>query len=52
MCSINHDLELIYVHTPKCGGLYIQRLLETFYNFKTYYFTHENHDNFIDHIIK
>ena len=47
MCSINHDLELIFVHTPKCGGLYIQQVLEKFYNFKTYYFTHENHDNFV-----
>ena len=47
MCSINHDLELIFVHTPKCGGLYIQQILEKFYNFKTYYFTHENHNDFV-----
>lgn len=43
MCSINHDLKAIFIHTPKCGGLFIEKLLERFYNFKTYYFTHENH---------
>jgi len=47
MCSINHELKLIFIHTPKCGGLYIQQILEKFYNFKTYYFTHETHDDFI-----
>ena len=47
MCSINHELKLIFIHTPKCGGLYIQQILEKFYNFKTYYFTHESHDDFI-----
>jgi hypothetical protein len=48
MCSINHDLKIIYIHIPKCGGLFVQKILEKFYNFKTYYFTHENHDDFID----
>jgi len=47
MCSINHDLKVIFIHTPKCGGLFIEKVLERFYNFKTYYFTHENHDEFI-----
>ncbi len=48
MCSINHELKLIFIHTPKCGGLFVEKLLETFYEFKTYYFTHENHNLFID----
>jgi hypothetical protein len=43
MCSINHDLKAIFIHTPKCGGLYVEKILERFYNFKTYYFTHEDH---------
>jgi hypothetical protein len=48
MCSINHDLKAIFIHTPKCGGLYVEKLLETFYGFKTFYFTHENHNDFIN----
>jgi hypothetical protein len=46
MCSINHDLEIIFIHTPKCGGLFIEKVLEEFYGFDTYYFTHENHEDF------
>ena len=48
MCSIHHELKLIFIHTPKCGGLYCQRLLEECYGFKTHHFTHENHAQFID----
>jgi len=48
MCSINHDLKAIYIHIPKCGGLFVEKILTSFYNFKTYYFTHENHEEFID----
>ena len=48
MCSINHELKAIYIHLPKNGGLYIQKILEDFYNFKTLYFTHENHNEFSD----
>ena len=48
MCSINHDLKAIFIHIPKCGGLFVEKVLEDLYNFKTFYFTHENHSNFID----
>jgi hypothetical protein len=48
MCSINHDLKSIYIHIPKCGGLFVQTILERHYNFKTFYFTHEMHENFLD----
>ena len=48
MCSINHDLQLIFIHTPKCGGIFVEKVLEVFYGFKTYYFTHENHNQFVD----
>lgn len=48
MCSINHELKAIYVHLPKNGGLYIEKILEEFYGFKTMYFTHENHNDFSD----
>lgn len=47
MCSINHELEAIYIHIPKCGGLYIEKILENKYNFKTHYFTHENNQEFV-----
>jgi len=47
MCSINHDLEAIFIHTPKCGGLFIEKVLEKYYGFSTYYFTHENHEEFV-----
>ena len=43
MCSINHDLKAIFVHVPKNGGLYIQNILEKYYNFKTIYFTRSDH---------
>jgi len=33
MGSINHNLKAIYIHNPKCGGLYITKILETFYDF-------------------
>ena len=48
MCSINHDLKAIYIHIPKCGGLHVQQILESCYNFKTTYFTHEKHTEFIN----
>lgn len=48
MCSINHDLKAIYFHIPKVGGLYIQEILDKIYDFKTYYFTSENHLDYID----
>ncbi len=48
MCSINHDLKLIFIHTPKCGGLFVEKILDRFYGFNTYYFTHENHNLFVD----
>jgi hypothetical protein len=48
MCSINHDLKAIYIHLPKNGGLYIEKILDEFYGFKTMYFTHENHNEFSD----
>ena len=48
MCSINHELKAIYLHIPKNGGLYIEHVLNTFYNFKSYYLTHEDHCLFGD----
>jgi len=47
MCSINHDLKVIFIHTPKCGGLFVDKLLEKFYGFNMCYFTHENHKDFV-----
>jgi len=47
MCSINHDLKCVYLHTAKCGGSYVTDILEKFYNFKTFFFTSEHHDDFI-----
>ena len=47
MCSINHELKAIYIHVPKCGGLSVQILLDKHYGFKTAYFTHENHSDYV-----
>lgn len=47
MCSINHDLKAIFIHIPKCGGLFIEKILEKKYNFVTHYFTHENNKEFM-----
>ena len=47
MCSINHELKAIYIHVPKCGGLSVQLLLDKHYGFKTAYFTHENHSDYV-----
>ena len=46
MCSINHELKAIYIHIPKNGGLYVQHILETYYNFKTIYLTRTDHKKF------
>ena len=46
MCSINHDLKAIYVHLPKNGGLYVQGILDKIYNFKTFWFTRHDHNEF------
>lgn len=48
MCSINHDLKAIFIHIPKNGGLYAQNVLENFYNFKTIFFTRDDHKEFND----
>lgn len=48
MCSINHDLKCIYFHIPKTGGLYIEKILEKCYNFQTYYFTADNHLDYLE----
>jgi hypothetical protein len=50
MCSINHDLRAIYFHIPKVGGLYVEKVLEKFYNFKTFYFTANNHKDYNDNL--
>jgi hypothetical protein len=47
MCSINHDLKAIYIHIPKCGGSFINNILEKYYNFTTILIPNENHNNFI-----
>lgn len=48
MCSISHDLKAIFIHIPKCGGLFVEKVLKDYYNFTTFYFTHENHCDFTD----
>ena len=48
MCSINHDLKAIFIHTQKNGGLYVQTILEQHYNFKTICFTRDDHEEFND----
>tara|TARA_Y100000816_G_scaffold292418_1_gene287563 strand:- start:1494 stop:2729 length:1236 start_codon:yes stop_codon:yes gene_type:complete len=52
MCSINHDLKAIFVHTPKTGGLYVEHLLNKYYGFESFYLTRKDHGNFVDGINK
>ena len=47
MCSINHDLKAIYIHIPKNGGSYINKIITEFYNFTfVKYFCRKDHDEF------
>jgi hypothetical protein len=50
MCSINHDLKAIYFHIPKVGGLYIEKVLQKFYDFQTFYFTADNHKDYFEEL--
>jgi hypothetical protein len=43
---INRDLKAIYIHLPKVGGLYIENILMSFYNFKQIRFGRQDHDDF------
>jgi hypothetical protein len=31
--SINHKLKAVYIHLPKCGGSYVEKILENYYEF-------------------
>jgi hypothetical protein len=44
MCSINHDLQTIFIHIPKNAGTYIQYNLKNYYNFENFLIKKENHD--------
>jgi hypothetical protein len=33
MIFANHDLRLLFIHVPKCGGSYITNVLKTYYGF-------------------
>ena len=45
---INDDLKAIFLHNPKCGGVYIRELLETYYGFRSLVRSpHKEHKHFI-----
>lgn len=46
MACINRELKAIYIHLPKVGGLYIENILISFYNFKQIRFGRLDHDDF------
>lgn len=46
MACINRELKAIYIHLPKVGGLYIENILISFYNFKQVRFGRLDHDDF------
>jgi len=46
MACINRELKAIYIHLPKVGGLYIENILISFYNFKQIRFGRLDHDEF------
>jgi hypothetical protein len=33
MILVNHELKALYIHIPKCGGLYVSKILTRYYNF-------------------
>jgi hypothetical protein len=47
MCSINHDLKAIYIHVPKCGGVFVENILRKYYDFESIVLNNEKHKNFI-----
>jgi len=46
MCSINHDLEAIFIHIPKTAGTYMADILHKHYGFTNYYLTRPDHEIF------
>ena len=46
MCSINHDIQCIFIHIPKTGGTYISSVLSKYYGFKNYYLKRPDHNQF------
>ena len=50
MCSINHDLRSIYIHIPKNGGTYINKILKFCYDFKVTKLTRKDHNDFNENI--
>uniref|UniRef100_A0A6C0ID05 Sulfotransferase domain-containing protein n=1 Tax=viral metagenome TaxID=1070528 RepID=A0A6C0ID05_9ZZZZ len=44
MVFINDELKAIYIHNPKCGGVYIRNILCEFYGFKS--ITENLHNNY------
>ena len=43
---INHELKAIFIHNPKCGGVYIREILINLYGFSEV--TSQIHDNYAD----
>ncbi len=46
MCSINHDLQIVFIHIPKTAGTYMADILHKYYGFKNYYITRPDHERF------
>jgi hypothetical protein len=46
MACINRELKVMYIHLPKAGGLFIERVLRKFYGFETIKFGRNDHDEF------
>lgn len=46
MCSINHNLKVIFIHINKTGGSYIATNLQNYYGFTNYYLKRPDHNQF------
>lgn len=46
MVYINHELKAIYIHNPKCGGVYTRTVLQHFYGFN--FLNNEFHYKYAD----
>jgi hypothetical protein len=48
MVYTNKDIKALFIHNPKCGGVYVRTILERYYEFKTIKEKHNDYNLFFD----
>lgn len=46
MCSVSHSKKAIFIHIPKCAGIYVRSNLEKFYDFETFLCERTDHKEY------